>query len=269
MYQAELKGKLSSSTERMEDILTSNVFSFFKYSDRTVYLKKLLKKIDIGTSNRELEEADFLFWPNFEDGTEPDVVVIVGKYYLIFEAKLYSDFGQETETIKAQLIREVEGGLKVAKSLKKELFLVAITEDYFRRKDFKEIKKYQKYFKWINWQSISEILLILLEKHDNKLPNYLFALDLYKLLDKKKLRLFRPFKEIRYEPVKYFYESIFLPVGTTEYVDDFVGFKNLLSGFKNIETLKENIFYNRDYFKDFDDINIKVSNNIFYRSEEK
>jgi len=59
MYQAELKGKLSSSTERMEDILTSNVFSFFKHSNRKIYLKELLNKLNIQTSGKELEEAEF------------------------------------------------------------------------------------------------------------------------------------------------------------------------------------------------------------------
>lgn len=269
MYQAELRGKLSSSTERMEDILTSNVFSFFKYSNRAVYLKELLKKLGIEISNTDLEEAEFIFWPNFEDGTEPDLVIITDKYYLLFEAKLYSGFGQESGDIKAQLIREFEGGLKVAKSLKKELFLIAMTEDYFRKKDFKEIKKYQKHFKWINWQAISEILLVLLERYKSKLPDYLFALDLYKLLDKKKLRLFRPFNEIYYEPVNYIYGNIFLPLKSTNYVDDFMGFKNLLSDFGNIGTLKENIFYNKNYFKDLNNINIEVDNNIFYRGEEK
>ncbi len=43
MYLAELHGKLSSNVERKEDILTSNVFSFFKYSNRKVYLKELMK----------------------------------------------------------------------------------------------------------------------------------------------------------------------------------------------------------------------------------
>lgn len=267
MYQAELKGKLSSSTERMEDILTSNVFSFFKYSNRKIYLKELLNKLNIQTSDQELEEAEFEFWPSFEDSTEPDVVIVVGSYYLLFEVKLYSGFGQESGNIKAQLIREIEGGLKVAKNLKKTFFLVAITEDYFKKSNFEEIKKYESYFKWINWQSISEILLLLLEKFGDRLPNYLFAMDLYSLLDKKKLRVFRPFDKIYIEPVDY-YDNIFLPIASTNYVDDFLGFKNLLPDFESIERLSDKIFYNKDYFIDLNNFNIETSNNIFYRSEE-
>lgn len=45
MYLAELYGKLPSRIERMEDILTSNVFSFFKYSTREIFLKGYLNKL--------------------------------------------------------------------------------------------------------------------------------------------------------------------------------------------------------------------------------
>ena len=37
MYLAELHGKLSSKVQKMEDVLTSNVFSFLKYSEREVF----------------------------------------------------------------------------------------------------------------------------------------------------------------------------------------------------------------------------------------
>jgi hypothetical protein len=45
----------------MEDILTSNVFSFFKYVDRKVFLKSLLRKIDIKVSSNDLLNTDFIF----------------------------------------------------------------------------------------------------------------------------------------------------------------------------------------------------------------
>lgn len=40
MYMAELRGKLSEKAEKQEDILTSNVFSFFKYANRQIFLVK-------------------------------------------------------------------------------------------------------------------------------------------------------------------------------------------------------------------------------------
>ena len=47
MYQAELNGKSPSEICRMEDILTSNVFSFLKYSNRSIFLKKFLEKLGL------------------------------------------------------------------------------------------------------------------------------------------------------------------------------------------------------------------------------
>ena len=97
MYLAELHGKLPSRIERMEDILTSNVFSFFKYSTRHTFLKGYLEQLGFTISDQEAEYAEFIFWPRFEENTEPDLVIIVGNYYLVFEAKYHSGFGEETE----------------------------------------------------------------------------------------------------------------------------------------------------------------------------
>jgi len=87
MYLAELHGKLSSSVERQEDILTSNVFSFFKYSNREIFLKEFLSRSGCHVTSEEANKAEFIFWPRFEENTEPDLVIIVGKYYLLIEAK--------------------------------------------------------------------------------------------------------------------------------------------------------------------------------------
>ena len=116
MYIAELKGKFSEKGKNKEDVLTSNVFSFFKYADRTIFLKPFLEELglDMQISGDDVVKAIFDFWPNYDDRTEPDVVVGVGKYYILFEAKYKSDFGKETELHKDQLTRELEGGIKQA-----------------------------------------------------------------------------------------------------------------------------------------------------------
>ena len=67
MYQVELRGKLPSILVGKEDILTSNVFSFFKYSDRTLFLKALLKHLEIPIGQKALKDASFSFWPTYED----------------------------------------------------------------------------------------------------------------------------------------------------------------------------------------------------------
>ena len=66
--------------ERMEDILTSNVFSFFKYSTREIFLKGYLNKLGFDISGQEANAAELIFWPRFEENTEPDLVIITGDY---------------------------------------------------------------------------------------------------------------------------------------------------------------------------------------------
>lgn len=61
MYLAELYGKFSPREERMEDILTSNVFSFFKYSSRNIFLKSYLDSLGVDVSAKKARDAEFLF----------------------------------------------------------------------------------------------------------------------------------------------------------------------------------------------------------------
>jgi len=230
MYLAELHGKLSSRVERMEDILTSNIFSFFKYSNRDIFLKKYLNKLGFQVSAKEAEEAEFRFWPVFEDGTEPDLVTIVGNYYLLIEAKYFSGFAKKTETTDDQLKREIKGGQLDAFSYGKEFYLIAITADYYYKKDkFVVIpQKFRPHFKWTNWQLVSLFLDNTLSSNPNiKGPERDFCLDLYNLLDKKHLR---SFQSITYNgPLLKEYSSIFFDARTAKLRGDFIGFIDSLS----------------------------------------
>ncbi len=67
-------------------------------------------------------DALFYFWPEYEDGTMPDLVIVVGDYYLLFEAKYYSGFGRATKSSQSQLIREMIGGIAEAQYLGKQFF---------------------------------------------------------------------------------------------------------------------------------------------------
>ena len=269
MYIAEIKGKLPSSLNNMEDILTSNVFSFFKYSDRKVFLKLFLELLGFDIDNPELEKAEFIFWPTFEDGTEPDLLILVSKYYLLFEAKLHSDFGDSEDEERKQLVREAKWGLNDAERLGKTFFLIAITNDYFfKEKKYKCLKNYKTYLKWINWQSVTELLLGLIEKNGINLKNYDFAEDLYSLLEKKSLRAFRAFDKITDNRLSKLSDSIFFSKEKSRFVKDFEGFKRAFIGFKEIGICPNRIFYNRIFFSGFNkikDIDIDFSNNIFYK----
>ena len=217
MYLAELRGKLSSRVERMEDILTSNVFSFFKYSTRDIFLKNYLNELEFKVLTKEAEEAEFKFWPHYEDGTEPDLVIIVGNYYLLIEAKYFSGFGKKTETTDDQLEREIKGGQLDAFSYGKEFYLIAITADYYYKKEKFEVipQNFRPHFKWTNWQSVSSFLDNILSSNPNiKGPERDFSLDLYNLLDKKHLR---SFQSITYNgPLLKDYNSIFFDAKTAK-----------------------------------------------------
>src|SRR6185503_15550538 len=105
MYLAEIHGKLSRDNENKEDILASNVFSFFKYANRKIFLFALIRMLGLHISELDAAQAEFRFWPTFEDNTEPDLVLLIGKYYLLFEAKYRSGFGKETLNRKHQIAR--------------------------------------------------------------------------------------------------------------------------------------------------------------------
>lgn len=273
MYLAELHGKLSSRIERMEDVLTSNVFSFFKYSNRDIFLKKYLNKLGFNVSIREAEEAEFRFWPVFEDGTEPDLVIIVGKYYLLIEAKYFSGFRKKTETTDDQLKREIKGGQLDAFSYGKEFYLIAITADYYYKKDKFEVipQKFRPHFKWTSWQSVSSFIDNILSSNLNiNGPKRDFGLDLYNLLDKKHLR---SFQSITYNgPLLKDYKSIFFDAKTAKLRGDFIGFVESLSLTKGLKPVGKTVFFSstRRVFKSLLKLEKlkQVKSPIFFKEDE-
>jgi hypothetical protein len=226
MYLAELHGKLSQRIERMEDILTSNVFSFFKYSAREIFLKGYLNILGFDISDQEANEAEFIFWPRFEENTEPDLVIIVGDYYLLIEAKYFSEFGGENEKTEAQLIREINGGKLDAKNYNKTFKLIAITADHYYKKNKFDVipSEFRAYFKWTNWQSVAAFLKNILQTRAGiRQQEHHFTLDLYSLLDKKNLRGFQSL-DILQDTIPHLkpYESLFFEAKTAKFRGAFI-----------------------------------------------
>jgi hypothetical protein len=185
MYQAELRGKLSRKNENAEDILTSNVFSFFMYAPRELFLSRLLALFGLDVSEEGVLATGFHFWPVFEDRTEPDVVMVVGDYYVLIEAKYFSGFGQD------QLRREVEGGEREAGNLGKEFRLVVLTAHYsYPAADLAVLPaSILPRCKWVNWQAVTLLLYNILEEVKDLDEGWrLLASDLYTLLERKNLR---------------------------------------------------------------------------------
>ena len=224
--------------------MTSNVFSFFKYSRRDIFLKNYLKRL-LGKqfTNDELLNAEFIFWPTYNDNTEPDLIIIVGNYYLLFEAKYHSDFGKGSLTRKDQISREIEGGCLDARRLNKKFIYVAITADsIYRKEKFPNfLVNMPEKFKWTNWQSISLLIEQLI--HDNgelEKHEYWHALDLYELLDKKNLRSFAGYNlKGKFKH----YDQVFFDVDSSKYRGSFIGFVDSLSNVKLIGTVPSTIYY--------------------------
>lgn len=264
MIIAELKGKIPSKLHNKEDLLTSNVFSFFKYSDRKIF-KDYLSMLGIKVSLNESEKAEFIFWPSYEDGTEPDLIVICGKFYLLFEAKLYSDFSPQTSTTNSQIEREIEMGKNTAENIDKEFIYIAITAEYFKNK-----KKYQKYetaeyrFIWTNWQLIASFIDHTLE-NDILENNREFAQDLFFLLVKKRLRSFEGINNKRFHNKIKLVDNIFYNVATSKFKGLFSGFTSIFVGY-DIVLPYEKVFH-KTFFKTLNDFEISENKTIFYREK--
>ncbi len=228
MYLAEIHGKLSRENENKEDILTSNVFSFFKYTDRSIFLYEFLKSLGLEVSEEDAINAKFYFWPTLAGGTEPDLVILVGDYYLLIEAKYSSGFGKETPTTKQQIIREIKDGTDEAKRLGKKFWFVAVTAHYSKPFDIeKDIPlSYQSCFRWINWHSIAFFINQMLESGLKIFAETrLLADDLYHLLLKKNLRNFEGLKALGTpKKIKGLPEHVFFEASTASYRGDFIGF---------------------------------------------
>jgi hypothetical protein len=248
MYRAELHGKLSPKVENSEDILTSNVFSFFMYSNREIFLKEYLKELGFRVSSNEAETAEFVFWPSYDDYTQPDVILLVGDKYLLFEAKYLSDFGKETDRSRFQPAREIYGGLLDAKNLgKTEFKLIAITADYcYQSRKFEHLDKDQleKYVIWTNWQKVASCIRQALDSPSTvSWHERLFALDLLDLLEKKKLRSYEGNRLFDLIGLRKLDENIFLDPTTTRFRGEFIGFSESLLFEKTLEPVGRKIFY--------------------------
>ncbi len=260
MIIAELKGKLPSKFEDWEDILTSNVFSFFKYSNRILF-KEYLGVLGIKISLADAKDAEFIFWLNYEDGTEPDLVVQCGRYYILFEAKLYSKFAPRTASIDAQIDREIKMGKLAADVFGGEFIYVAITAEYFKYNS-----KYSKYedqdfrFIWTNWQQVARFLESIqpnLSSRDSE-----FAIDLHFLLVKKRLRSYNGVLNLSSKFNLNSEKVIFYNVETSKYKGKYSGFVEMLSGFPRIETYYK--FYDKTFFNLSATLTLQPTHKIFY-----
>ncbi len=272
MYIAELRGKVLPGISMAEDVLTSNVFSFFKYMPRDIFLKRFLSELGIEASNRELEEAVFRFWPQYRDNTEPDLVLIVGKHYILIECKYQSEFAIKTDKIEAQLIRESIMGMKEAVDLGLEFILLGLTADYYYpATKFKDIpEEHMNNVYWMNWQRICSMVFEILDENPPiSQVERLFAEDFYQLLVMKRLRPYQGTASFRnLDSMKQYKGDLFFPVKARHYSGVFNGFEKALSGHNGTEFPEGGIFFKtHKLWQSLKDIhmNSELTNGIFYK----
>lgn len=110
MLFAELHGKLdqtSTELERREDILTSTVFGTLLVADAIALLASWLNcSRRLGSDGRltndllglaAAEPMTYWFWPSVAGGTQPDVVLRIGRRLLVIEAKFSSNKSSATQ----------------------------------------------------------------------------------------------------------------------------------------------------------------------------
>lgn len=245
MYQAELNGKLPSSASDREDVLTSNVFSFLKYSHRPTYLRQFLRLAGLNIKASELHRITFEFWPNYDDGTEPDVIIETDTCYLLVEAKYFSDVAEEKGNPAGQLIREFETGAMEARNRAKSFRLLLLTDDATRpsRLLAQMPARFQKKTSWTNWQAIAQMISKVIEGFGAAAPDCEFASDLYELLDCKHLRGFKTFAQTKGVQPHPRNTQIFFAAETANYRGDFIGFAPTLSILAAVPEPTPVIFY--------------------------
>jgi len=196
MTLAELKGKISSKIENSEDLLVSDVFSVIKNADRKTVLNSFLSLVNVKIKETELEKVEFRFWNKYEDGTEPDIIIVTDSYYILIEAKYKSKLGSD----ESQLIREVKSAFE-EKNDNQRLYLICVTDDVLEPKEaigdlVRETNLQNVY--WIGWRKINDLFkkLLMVPKLD-EISKRLVS-EVVELLEKKNLVYFDKFEEENY-----------------------------------------------------------------------
>jgi hypothetical protein len=242
LYRAELHGKLSSTLEESEDVLTSNVFSFFAYADRSFLARYLSQLLGQPVSIDDAQSAKVIFWPKFSDGTEADVVVEIGDFFILVEAKLGSEFGRDAaDSERRQLARELAMGRNAAKGKGLQFRLWTITAESFPRASDYVFLRERAAGEWIwsNWQSIAAFLDV-----PDLARQPLIANDLLLLLNKKGLRRFRGFSHFALSGhVSVAGRSLFFDEATSTVRGIFVGFESAFATTDPLDVVPLEAFY--------------------------
>jgi hypothetical protein len=231
---AEIKGKISkygtNLSDRLEDKLTSDVFSIFRYLDPNKLFRIFLEKsINVNEKefiiNNEIEEIEFIFWRKF-NRSEPDVVVEYKanntKFCIFFENKYMSGKSSNilleeeiliAETPSDQIAREYFDMAENYPNCEKKLVYLTCHRTIPKQAlndSINEIEKISKKEALSNifWNTWYHLLPIIDGLDDNELNTYerIMINDLKDLLIKKGLYSFNGISISVVRKIKYNYE---------------------------------------------------------------
>ena len=240
MTIAEIHGKISSSgsniSDRLEDLLTSDVFGPLRYLPFAEGLLHVLGKARLYTDPRttfdkEIEgyfpanaqEPEVCFWP-WTGSSEPDVLIKYGKHLVMVEAKYLSgksgDFDPENAETAAsdQLAKEFRDLLEYDKGNYSNQTLIYLTahstlpkydlEKSCMAVDEKNKEEYCKNTYWLSWFDIHDSIEAL-HVSQQDVHKKLILDDIKRLLYRKGFRKFEGFKKIEAMKVNPVSEKLF------------------------------------------------------------
>jgi hypothetical protein len=224
---AEIKGKISSIgtnlSNRMEDLLTSDVFGAFRYLPADLGLIQFLKSA-VNQNGQPLKlsieptKVNWSFWPWLEYKSakpcEPDVVIGLEDHeenihVVLVESKYFSNKSsleddQEThptdqlarELHNLQLLQAKDLGWPETKTVVTRSLLY-VTQDTRMPlsaindslKEFRKKRKDEKDIYWTSWRFLPKIMERIIEHADDEHRNLIIS-DLMDLLLRKQLTLF-------------------------------------------------------------------------------
>jgi hypothetical protein len=162
---AQLHGKLASDLWiTSEDLLTSAVFGTIKNLRASVFSQLLssLQPLEGARLPVLFGPLSWSFWP-WWDTCEPDVVIEDDRNLYVIEAKLYSDFGEDSNG-PSQLRREWSDGFVRAENAAKNLWLITVTNHatlptFALRRQLTNSDADPTRVCWLSWSNIGLLLL--------------------------------------------------------------------------------------------------------------
>jgi len=255
VFAAQTKGKIPSELANAEDLLTSSVFGFLNYADRRTYLRAFVKLLDLDLAPRHLDATSFEFWPVYETGTEPDLVIRAGKYYVLVESKYRTIIPsvRPTRGSRSQLDREALEGNEAAEAEGREFLLVVITaafrqltNPYRNMSRSVKAKVPRTSRRWLNWRDIYAAMESIVEERGEARPDLRMSTDFMAYMDRLNLRAFRGFDSLSKVPDVPEVPAgvpLFLDVEVSDRRREFEGFGTFAADLEAIPRPPRRLFY--------------------------